>query len=323
MKRSIRQMLVAAAAACVLCPAMGQTFPDRPVHVVVPQLPGGSSDLIGRILAEYLREKWKQPVLIENRVGANGNIGTDYVAKSAPNGYTWLLTYSGSHAINPALYKKLPYDPQRDLIAVATVAQLPFVLVSHPDLPVRDVKDLVALAKSKPGQLNYGAQNGAINHLIGEIFNRTAGVKTVQIPYKGAPDSLVDTVSGLLQFNYASLGSVIQFIRSNKVRPLAVTSAKRSAFLKDVPTVAEAGYPALTTDSWWGILLPTGTPPDIVNKINADVNEALRRPELMTRFATFGAEPYLTSPEQFAKVANDDIVRFRAIVEQSGVRSEQ
>ena len=302
--------------------AFSQSFPDKPVRIIVPQLPGGSSDLIGRILAEQLREKWNQAVIIENRVGANGNIGTDLVAKAKPDGYTLLLTYSGSHAINPSLYKKLSYDPVRDLTTVATVASLPFVLVVHPELPVKDVKELVSIAKAKPGQLNWGAQNGSLNHLIGEIFNRTAGVNTFHIPYKGAPDSLVDTVGGTLQFNYASLGSVIQFIRSGKVRALAVTSAKRSPFLKDVPTVAEAGFPGITTDSWWGILAPAGTPPQIIRKINADVNEALRKSDLIDRFSTFGAEPYLTSPEEFGKIAFDDIFKFKLVLEQSGVKAE-
>jgi len=299
-----------------------QTFPDRTVHIVIPQLAGGSSDVIGRILAEQLSEKWKQAVIIENKPGANGNIGTDYVAKSKPDGYTWLLTYSGSHAINPALYKQLTYDPERDLVAVGALATLPFVLLVNPQVPAKDLQQFIAYVKSKPGEINYGAQTGSLNHLMMEMLNQSTGMKTVFIPYRGAPDSLTGTISGILQYNYSSLGSVIGHIRAGTLRPLAVTSSKRSPVLKDVPTVAEAGFPELTTDSWWGLFVPTGTPPDVVRKISTDVNELLKRPDVARRFAEFGAEPYITTPEQFARIAHDDMEKFRVVLDKSGVKPE-
>lgn len=299
-----------------------QTYPDRTVRIVVPQLPGGSSDVLGRIVAERLTEKWKQAVIVENRTGANGNIGTDYVAKSKPDGYVWLLTYSGSHAINPFLYKNLPYDPERDLAAVGAVATLPFVLVVHPSLAVTDMTSLVKLAKAKPGQLNYGAQTGSLNHLMVEMFKRTTGSDMLHVPYRGAPDSLNDTISGILQLNYASAGSVIGHIRAGKVRAIAVTSARRSPQLKEVPTVAEAGFPELVTDSWWGLFVAAGTPAELVRRINADVNEVLKRPDVVEKFSSFAAEPFITTPAQFAKVAHDDMEKFRVVLQQSGVKAE-
>jgi tripartite-type tricarboxylate transporter receptor subunit TctC len=319
--RTLHRMLAALALVAVNA-AGAQTFPDKPVRLVIPQTPGGSSDVLGRIIAQKLGEKWGKPVVVENRSGAGGNIGTDAVAKSAPDGYTMLLTYAGTHAINASLYRNLPFDPDKDFAAVATLATVPFVLVANVDLPVQDVKGFVALAKSKPGSLNYGAANGAVNHLLGVMLNRAAGVSTVHVPYRGAADSLNDTIGGVLQFNYASLPSVVGHVRAGKVRALAVASAKRSPALAEVPTMAEAGFPELTVDPWFGIFVPAGTPAAIVRKINADVNEALAMKDVVERFAGVGAQPLLTTPEQFAKLANDDLATWRVIVKESGAKVE-
>ena len=309
-------------AACYAAGANSQTFPDRPVRVVIPQIPGGTSDVLGRIVAQKLTDKWGRTVVIENRPGAGGNIGTDAVAKSAPNGYTWLLTYVGSHAINPTLYKQLPFDPVKDLAAVGTLAMAPFVLVANVDLPAKNMAEFIALARSSPGKLNYGAQHGAVNHLLGQLLNFKAGVQTVWVPYRGAADSLTDTISGRLQFNYGSAGAVAQQIRGGKVRALASTGSRRMESLKDVPTMMESGFPDLTVDSWWGLFVAAGTPPAIVRRINTDVNEVLGMPDVLERFAGVGAEPYPTTPEQFSRIAEDDIRKWRDVVIQSGVKLE-
>jgi len=205
---------------------------------------------------------------------------------------------------------------------VGALATLPFVLLVNPQVPAKDLQQFIAYVKSKPGEINYGAQTGSLNHLMMEMLNQSTGMKTVFIPYRGAPDSLTGTISGFLQYNYSSLGSVIGHVRAGTLRPLAVTSSKRSPVLKDVPTVAEAGFPELTTDSWWGLFVPTGTTPDVVRKISTDVNEILKRPDVAKRFAEFGAEPYITTPEQFARIAHDDMEKFRVVLDKSGVKPE-
>ena len=302
--------------------ASAQVFPDRPVRLVIPQTPGGSSDVLGRIVAQKLGEKWGKPIVVENRSGAGGNIGTDAVAKSTPDGYTWLLTYAGTHSINATLYTKLPFNPEKDFTAVATLATVPFVLVSSLDLPVTDLRGLVAYAKSKPGVLNYGAANGAVNHLLGVMFDRAAGINTVHVPYRGAADSLNDTIGGQLQINYASVPSVVGHIRAGKVRALAVASPKRSSTLPDVPTMAEAGIQGLAIEPWFGIFVPNGTPDSIVRQINMAINEVLGMKDVVDRLAGIGAEPLLTSPDRFAKIASDDIAAWRVVIKESGAAIE-
>lgn len=299
--------------------AFSQTFPDRPVHMLLPQIPGGTSDVLGRLLAQKLGEKWGQTIVVEYKPGAAGNIGTDAVARSAPNGYTWLFQYVGAHAINPTLFKTLPFDPVKDFTPVATVASGPFVLVASNALPVKNMREFIEYARANPGRVNYGAQVGSVNHLLGQLMNSSAGVKTVWVPYRGAADSLTNTISGELQYNIGSAGAVASFVKAGKVRALATSGSRRSAAFSEVPTMAESGFPALTVDAWWGILLPAGVPAGIVRKINSDVNAVLTVPELVERFRAIGTEPYALTPEQFAKIFRDDIVKWGAIVTQSGV----
>jgi tripartite-type tricarboxylate transporter receptor subunit TctC len=296
-----------------------QSFPARPIRFVVPQTPGGASDALARITGQKLGDQWNQQFVIDNRGGAGGNIGTDTVAKSAPDGYTWLLAYVGTHAINAALYKNLPYNPDRDFTPVATLATLPFVVIVNNNLPVKSVQDLIALAKAKPGGLSFGsAGSGSVNHLIGVMLNSLGGVNIVHVPYRGAAAALTDTMSGQVQLYYASMPSVVQHIRAGAVRALAVTSAKRSDALKDVPTVAESGFPGFDVNPWFGILTPAGTPAAVVRKINADVNEMLAQKDVIDRFTNLGAVPFATSPAQFSKIAHDDIVKWAKVVKESG-----
>ncbi len=299
--------------------AAAQAYPARPLRFIVPQTPGGASDALARITGQKLGDQWGQQIVIDNRGGAGGNIGTDTVAKSAPDGYTWLLAYVGTHAINAALYKKLPFNPDKDFAPMATLATLPFVVIVNNNLPVKNVAELIALAKTKPGGLSYGsAGSGSVNHLLGVMLNSLGGVNIVHVPYRGAAAALTDTMSGQVQMYYASMPSVVQHVRAGSVRAIAVTSAKRSDALKDVPTVAESGFSGFDVNPWFGILAPAGTPAATVKKINTDVNQMLAQKDVIDRFANLGAVPFATTPEQFSKIARDDIVKWAKVVKESG-----
>jgi len=310
---------VFAVAAVVTGAALAQAYPSRPIRFVVPQTPGGASDALARVTGLKLGDRWNQQFVIDNRGGAGGNIGTDTVAKSAPDGYTWLLAYVGTHAINAALYKKLPFDPDRDFAPVATLATLPFVVIVNNNLPVKNVQELIALAKTKPGGLSYGsAGSGSVNHLLGVMLNSLGGVNIVHVPYRGAAAALTDTMSGQVQMYYASMPSVVQHVRAGAVRAIAVTSAARSDALKDVPTVAESGFPGFDVNPWFGILVPAGTPAAVIGKINGDVNQTLAQKDVIDRFTNLGAVPFSTTPAQFSRIAHDDIVKWAKVVRESG-----
>jgi tripartite-type tricarboxylate transporter receptor subunit TctC len=310
---------VFAFAAPVCAAVAAETYPARPIRFVVPQTPGGASDALARVTGQKLGDQWSQQFVIDNRGGAGGNIGTDTVAKSAPDGYTWLLAYVGTHAINAALYKKLPFNPDRDFAPAATLATLPFVVIVNNNLPVKNLQELIALAKTKPGGLSYGsAGSGSVNHLLGVMLNSLGGVNIVHVPYRGAAAALTDTMSGQVQLYYASMPSVVQHARAGAVRALAVTSAARSDALKDVPTVAESGFAGFDVNPWFGILVPAGTPAGVINKINADVNRMLAQKDVIDRFTNLGAVPFATTPAQFARIAHEDIVKWAKVVGESG-----
>jgi tripartite-type tricarboxylate transporter receptor subunit TctC len=318
----LHTMRIAVAAVFVLLTtgAPAQNFPERPIRFVVPQTPGGASDALARITGQKLGDQWGQQFVIDNRGGAGGNIGTEMVAKSAPDGYTWLLAYVGTHAINAALYKKLPFDPDKDFATAATLATLPFMIIVNNNLPVRTLPELISLAKAKPGALSYGsAGSGSVNHLLGVMVNGLGGVDIVHVPYKGAAAALTDTISGQVQLYYASMPSVISHVRAGTVRAIAVTSAKRSDAVKDVPAIAET-YPGFDVNPWFGILVPAKTPPAIVRKINADVNRMLAQKDVIDRFVNLGAVPFATTPEQFGKIAHDDLVKWAKVVKDSGAK---
>jgi tripartite-type tricarboxylate transporter receptor subunit TctC len=308
-------------AACAAGPAAAQSFPSKPVKLVVPQTPGGASDALARIVGQKLSERWGQPVVVENKPGAGGNLGTDFVAKSPADGYTLLMSYVGTQAINGSLYKSLPYDPYKDFVTVATVATVPFALVVNQNFPPKSVAELVAYAKTHPGQVNFGsAGNGSLNQLLGEMFNMSQGIKLVHVPYKGAAGALTDTIAGQIQMTFSSLPSVAGHIRGDRVRALAVTGSHRSSAFPNVPTLAESGLQGFELSPWFGLLAPAGTPDAVVKKINADVAEALRDRDLLDKFAANGADPYATSPEQFSRVLAADIQRWSQVVRTSGAR---
>lgn len=315
---SLAAMMLAAPPVAV---AQAQDYPSRTVKIVVPQTPGGASDTLARIIGQKLSDKWGQPVVIENRAGAGGNVGTEMVAAAPADGYTMLMSYVGTQAINGSLYKNLPFDPDKDFAPVATLATLPFVVVSRPDASFKTIPELVAVARKQ--RLTYGsAGNGSVNHLLGEMFNSAAGVKLVHIPYRGAAPAMTDLMGGQIDLVFTSLPSASGAIKSGKLQPIAVTSARRAASFDSIPTIAEAGMKGFDVNPWFGLLVPAGTPPGVVAKINADVNAILKTREVNESFGAQGAEPYLTTPEEFTRLLRADIKKWGKVVEESGARIE-
>ena len=299
--------------------AVSQAFPSKPVRIVVPQAPGGASDALARIIGQKLSEKWGQPVVIDNRAGAGGNIGMQFVATAPADGYTLLLGYLATHAINGALYKKLSFDPGRDFAPVATLATLPFVIVSKPEAGFKTVPELVDAAKK--GRITYGsAGSGTINHLLGEMFSALTTSKLVHIPYRGAAPALQDLMGGQINVVFTSVPSVLSFIKNGTLRPIAVSSAKRETVLSNIPTIAEAGFGDFEVNPWFGLMAPAHTPHDVLLKINADVNTLLRSKEVIDSFNAQGAKPYITGPDEFAAILKEDIEKWTSIVKSSGAR---
>lgn len=301
--------------------AMPQTYPDRPVRLIVPQAPGGATDVFARHVGQKLSAMWGQPVVIENKAGAAGIVGTDSVAKSAPDGYTLLLTYAGSQAVNQSLYSRIPFDSVKDFETVATVATTPFFLVVGAQSPVRDFKDLLARARSSPKGVTYATSgSGSINHLLSESLKIEAGVNMLHVPYKAISAALTDVISGTVDVAFAAVPSAIQLIRAGKLRAVAVSSARRNVGLPDVPSIAELGYPQFDVNPWWGILAPAGTPKSIVGKINDDVAQVLRSPETQAFFRDQGADVLITSPQVFRKTLEEDVVKWAKVVKASGAK---
>ncbi|MDO8776681.1 MAG: tripartite tricarboxylate transporter substrate binding protein [Burkholderiaceae bacterium] len=313
-KFTLAAILVVASAA-----AVSQTFPSKPVRIVVPQTPGGASDVLARIIGQKLSDKWGQPVVIDNRAGAGGNVGMEFVTTAPADGYTLLMSYVGTQAINGALYKKLSFDPGKDFAPVATLATLPFVIVSKPEVGFKTVSELVDAAKK--GRITYGsAGNGSVNHLLGEMFNASTNSKLVHVPYRGAAPALQDLMGGQINVVFTSLPSVSSFIKNGTLRPIAVTSAKRAAAFSNIPTIAEAGFGDFDVNPWFGLMAPAHTPRDVILKINADVNTVLRLKEVIDSFNAQGAEPYITRPEEFAAVLKVDIEKWTGVVKASGAQ---
>jgi tripartite-type tricarboxylate transporter receptor subunit TctC len=300
--------------------AAAQEFPARVVKFVVPQTPGGATDVFARKIGQVLSEKWGQPVVIENRAGAGGVVGTDLVAKSAPDGYTLLVTYAGSQAINASLYPKIPFDTVKDFQTVATLASTPFVLIVHPKLPAKDLAEFIALARAKPDALTYASSgNGSVNHLLGEMLKADAGIKMLHVPYRGVAPAITDVIGGQVDSAFSSVPSVLQMVRTGNVRALAVSSAQRISAAPEIPTIAESGFPGFEVNPWWGILAPAGTDMAIVRKINNDVENILRTKEMIDFLAAQGAEPLITSPEEFLKILQADVVKWAKVVKSAGV----
>ncbi len=302
--------------------AFAQSYPAKPIRLVVPYPAGGPLDIMARAIGQKLTEAWHQPVVVDNRAGAGGNIGADLVAKSAPDGYTLLMGAVATQAINPALYSKIPYDPIKDFTAVALVAQVPNILVVNPSVPAKSVKELIALARAKPGSLNFASgSTGSTGHLAGELFNTMAGVKMVHIPYKGAAPAMADLLSGQVQLMFDNLASSLPNVKAGKLHALAVTTLARSPAVPDLPTIAESGLPGFDLTTWFGLLVPAGTPHDIVVKLNAEIVRALDSKDMRERLEKMGAEPPPdNTPEHFAAFIRSEAEKYAKVVKASGAR---
>ena len=311
-------------AVCVVSiPAYAQSYPAKPVRLVVPFPAGGGSDVIGRILGQKLGERVGQQVVVDNRAGAGGSIGTESVVKSPPDGYTVVLASTSEIAINPSLYSKLNYDTVKDLAAVAMVAATPMVVIVHPSFPVKSMKELAALAKAKPGAINVAsAGTGTITHLSGELFRSIVNVTWTHVPYKGAPPAMTDLASGQVQVMFSSLPAAMAFVRSNRVRPIAVSSKSRADTLPDVPTVIESGFPGYEVEYWYGIFAPAATPRDVVTKLGDEIAQAIRQPDTVTNLANQGASPGRLTQAQFADFVKAEVSKWGNVVRLSGARAD-
>ncbi len=302
-------------------PALAQSYPSKPLHLIVPFAAGGTGDVLGRLLASKMSEGLGQPVVVEFKPGAGTTLGTDFVAKAAPDGYTILFSASTTMSINATLYSKLPYDTLKDLAPVSLLAAIPNMLVANHALPANTVQELIALAKANPGKLNYASPgSGTTPHLAGELFNAAAGIKMVHVPYKGAGPAIIDVLGGHVPMLFDNIPSVQPQVNSGKMKAIAVTSAKRSPAMPNVPTFAEAGLTGFEANSWWAILAPAGTPKDIIARLNAEVVKALNDAGLRERFLGLGADPAPSTPEECGAHMKAEVAKWAAIVKASGAR---
>ncbi len=298
------------------------TWPARAIHLIVPFPPGSSPDLIARLLNDKLAQALGHPVIVENKPGAGGNIGTGLVAKAAPDGYT-LLMMSLTLAVNPSLFKKLPYDTEKDLLPVSLVASAPLILVVHPSLPVKSLKEFIAHAKANPGKFNFGSGGpGTTQHLSGELFNVLAGVKTLHVPYKSSAQMTIDAMGGQIDYVMHNAPVVQGFVQQGKLRGIAVTSAKRLAGVPELPTMIEAGLPGFEVTAWFGLLVPTGTPPAVIGKINTDAVRVLGMADVKERFQSQAAESVGNKPEEFAAFIQAEITKWARVIKLSGAKAE-
>ncbi|HTO51513.1 MAG TPA: tripartite tricarboxylate transporter substrate binding protein [Burkholderiales bacterium] len=315
-------LVVAAAGVALATAAFAQPYPSKPIRFVVPFPPGGPLDIMGRAIAQKLADVWGQPVVVDNRPGAGGGIGAEIVAKSPGDGYTLLMGAVSTHAINPSLYAKVPYDPQKDFVPVALVAQVPNILVVNPSLPVQSVKELIDYARAKPGALSFGSgSTGSTGHLAGELFKTMAGVDMVHIPYKGGAPAMQDLLAGQTQLMFDNLANALPQVKAGKLRALAVTTLKRAPTLPDLPTVAESGLPGFDLTTWFGVFVPAGTPRETVAKLNAEIVKALASKDLADRLAAMGAAPpENNTPESFAAFVRAEAAKYAQVVKRSGAR---
>jgi len=315
-------LIAALAAAAGLSPAasFAQGWPSKPIHLIVPYASGGPVDLSARLLAAKLQATLGQPMVVENKPGAGGNIGADFVAKSAPDGYALVMGAIATHAINPALYPKLPYDPVRDFRHVTLLVQVPNVLVVNNELSAHNVKELISLAKEKPGKLDFASgSTGSTGHLAGELFKQMTGTYMVHIPYKGSSPAVADLLAGRVQLMFDNLASALPNIKAGKLRALGVTTLQRSAFLKEVPTLDESGLKGFDLTTWWGVMAPAATPDAVVDRLAGEIARAMELPDIKERFAAMGSEPpTVRSPREFTAFVEKELKTYSELVKRSG-----
>jgi tripartite-type tricarboxylate transporter receptor subunit TctC len=305
-----------------MVPANAQNYPVKPVRLVVPSSPGGGTDITARIIAPKLTERLGQQVIVENRAGAGTMIGTEAVAKSAPDGYTLLMGLS-TLAINPAMYKKVPFDPVRDFAPISQVIAAPNMLVVHPSIPAKTVKELIAFARARPGQLNYAsAGHGTNPHLSMELFLSMTGLKVVHIPYKGLAPGIVDLLAGHVTLATATMLTGLPHVKSGRLRLLGTTGAKRAAVLPDQPTVAEAGVPGYEASQWYGVLAPAGTSKEIITRLNAEIVRILQAPDMREKLAADGTDPVGNSPDEFARYIKAELTKWGKVARDAGIKPE-
>jgi tripartite-type tricarboxylate transporter receptor subunit TctC len=316
--------LLLSVVACALAPteALAQAaYPSKAIKFIVPYPPGGPLDTVARLTGQKLSERLGQPVIVENKAGAGGNLGAEFVAKSAADGYTILMGAVATHAINPTLYKKMPYDAEKDFQPVTLLVSTPNVLVVNPSVKASSVKEFIALAKAEPNKLNFGSgSNGSAGHLAGELFKSMAGVEMTHVPYKGGAPAMTDLLAGQIQLMFDNLANAMPNIKSGKLRALAVTTAKRSAFAADLPTIAESGLPGFDISTWFGIFVPAGTPKEIVSKLNDEFNRAIRSADIKEKLDAMGAEAVGNTPEAFASFVKSEAAKYADVIKKSGAQ---
>ena len=303
--------------------AVAQQYPTKSVRIVVGFAPGGGTDIVARIIGAKLTEAWGQPFIVDNRAGAAGTIGADITAKSAPDGYSLLMGHVNSHGIAPNLYKKLPYDAQRDFAMVAYVGYVPNVLVVHPSIPAKTVAELVAIAKAKPNSLNYASSGvGSTQHLAGELFQITTGAKIVHVPYKGSGPAVVDLIAGHVTMNFDTMPPVLPHIRSGKLRALGVTTPQRASQLAQVPTMIESGLQGFEMTNWYGVMGPAKLPRDIVTRLNTEINKIMALPDARAKLEEVGTQLNPMTPEQFATFLGNETAKYAKLIKAANVSVE-
>jgi tripartite-type tricarboxylate transporter receptor subunit TctC len=323
MRTLLRTPTLLLAALCVLSMgnAAAQAWPSKPIKWIVPFAPGGTTDILARTVGEKLSVALGQPVVIENKPGAGGGVGADFTAKAAPDGYTIMGGTISTHAINASLYSKLPYDPVKDFVPITLIARVPNLLVVNPDIPAKNVTELIVLLKANPNKYTFASSgNGTSQHLSGELFKSMAGVEMQHIPYKGSPPALQDVVGGQVSMTFDNITTAWPLAKAGKLRPLAVTTAKRSAIAPEVPTLAESGLPGFEVGSWQGVFAPAGTPPDIVKRLNVEIVKILNSPDVKEKLTALGAEPVGDTSEQFSAYVKSEVVKWSEIVKKSGAK---
>ncbi|HEX2565859.1 MAG TPA: tripartite tricarboxylate transporter substrate binding protein [Burkholderiales bacterium] len=313
--------LLAALAFLFSLSSFGQGYPGKPVRIIVPYSPGGSTDILARALGAKLGERWKQSVIVENRIGASGMIGAEYVARAPADGYTLMMASPAEIALNQNLFSKMTYSPEKDFAPVTLVAIMPLVVATNPQLPASTMRELVELAKAKPGALGFASPGtGSSQHLTGELLNVMAGIHLVHVPYKGAGQSIPDVISGQVPLGVYGLFTIMQHVKSGRMRVLAVTTPKRAAAAPEIPTLAESGFPGFDTSLWFGLVAPAATPKDVIAKLNEDAVRSLRLPDMVERIDSQGAEVIASTPAEFGAFIAAETAKYAKVIKQANVR---